>query len=101
MWRSATLAIEVSSTCMKVAIETTTAISQGLRSPAPDRVSASPDVPWPSISPHLDVGEDGHAGPEIQIGRPVEHDLDRHPLHHLDVVAGRILRRQQAEGGAA
>jgi hypothetical protein len=34
IWRSATLAIVVSSTSMKVAMETTTAISQGLNRPA-------------------------------------------------------------------
>ena len=34
MWRRLTLAMVVSSTSMKVAMETTTAISQGLRSPA-------------------------------------------------------------------
>ena len=37
MWRSATLAMVVSSTSMKVAIETTTAISQGLCPPAAER----------------------------------------------------------------
>ena len=42
-------------------------------------------------------------GPSSQwaVGIAVEHDLDRHPLHDLDVVAGRVLRRQQREGGAA
>ena len=30
----------------------------------------------------------------------VDHDLDRHPLHHLDEVAGRILRRKGGEFGA-
>ena len=42
MLRSATLAIEVSSTIMKVAIETTIAMSQGLRPPAAERLSP----PW-------------------------------------------------------
>jgi len=41
MLRSATLAIEVSSTCMKVAIEITTATSHGLRSPAAERLRSS------------------------------------------------------------
>jgi hypothetical protein len=40
MWRSDTLAIVVSSTSMKVAIETITAISQGLFGPAAERGSA-------------------------------------------------------------
>ena len=37
------------------------------------------------------------------VGRGVEHDLHRHALHDLDEVAGRVLRRQQAEerAGAA
>ena len=38
MFKSATLAIEVSSTSMKVAIDTTTAISHGLWSPAAERL---------------------------------------------------------------
>ena len=40
MCRSATLAIAVSSTCMKVAIDTTQAISHGLRSPAAERLAS-------------------------------------------------------------
>ena len=40
-------------------------------------------------------------GPEQNVGRLVEHDLDRHALHDLDVIAGGVFRRQQAEGGAA
>ncbi len=39
IWRSDTLAMAVSSTTMKVAIDTTKAISQGLRSPAAERLS--------------------------------------------------------------
>src|SRR4051794_6585888 len=38
MWRNATFAIDVSSTNMNVAIETTDAISHGLRSPAAERL---------------------------------------------------------------
>jgi hypothetical protein len=37
----------------------------------------------------------------MRIGRRVEHDLNRHALYHLDVIAGGILRRQQVESGAA
>ena len=36
----------------------------------------------------------------IDLGGLVEDDLHRHALHHLDVVAGGVLRRQQAEAGA-
>jgi hypothetical protein len=38
MCTSATFTIDASSTCMKVAIETTTAISHGLCPPAADRL---------------------------------------------------------------
>src|SRR3979409_427549 len=41
IWRKATLAIELSSTSMKVAIDITTAISQGLRLPAAERDSST------------------------------------------------------------
>src|SRR5438132_9435714 len=30
----------------------------------------------------------------------IEHDFDRNPLYHLDVVAGRVLRRQQGKARA-
>src|SRR5215471_6686506 len=101
--RSATLAIEVSSTCMKVAIETMTAISQGLRPPAADRLSSRRRLSSLPLMPstHLDVGLDRHAGTEEDFGRPVEDDLYRHALQHLDEIAGRVLGRQQAEGGTA
>ena len=102
MYCSATLAIEVSSTCMKVAIEITTATSQGLRSPAAERLGRSATaVRWPSGSSHLHGRHHRHAGADIDVGRLVEHDLDRHALHHLDEVAGGVFGRQQAEGRAA
>ena len=40
-------------------------------------------------------------GPNCTSGGLIEYDLDRYALHDLDVIAGRILRRQQAERGAA
>src|SRR5262245_43600545 len=45
---------------------------------------------------------DRHAGPEysLWILAFVQDDLHRHPLDHLDEVAGRVFRRQQAESGA-
>jgi hypothetical protein len=43
IWLKATLAIEVSSTSMKVAIDITTAISHGLRLPAAERDSSAPE----------------------------------------------------------
>ena len=57
---------------------------------------------WPLFAHFvLTVRHDRHAGPEQHVGRPIEHDLDRHALDDLDVIAGRVLRRQQAERGAA
>ena len=55
----------------------------------------------PGRSSHLHCRHDRHAGPEQHVGRLVEHDLDRHALHDLDVIAGRVFRRQQAERRAA
>ena len=97
--RSDTLAIAVSSTTMKVAIETTTATSQGLRSPAAERLGPSRAGAWSLIA--LSRRHDRHAGAELHVGRLVEHDLDRYALHDLDVIAGRVFGRQQAERGAA
>src|SRR5437870_3934995 len=36
----------------------------------------------------------------MRVGRLVDEDLDRDPLHHLDVVARGILRREQTESCA-
>ena len=51
------------------------------------------------------VGVTDMPGPQqmLRILPGLEHDLHRHALHDLDEVAGRVLRRQQAEpraGGA-
>ncbi len=46
----------------------------------------------------LTVGSTDMPGPSTQsAGSGVERDPHRHPLHHLDVVAGGVLRRQQRE----
>src|SRR6266516_6537126 len=48
---------------------------------------------------HANVGLNGHSRPEHHAAGSsvVEHNLDRHALHDLDIVACRILRREQAE----
>src|SRR5205823_5901933 len=42
---------------------------------------------------------DGEAGPQQVRGvlSRLEDDLDRHALHHLDVISGGVFRRQDAE----
>ena len=66
--RKDTLAIDVSSTSMKVAIDTTSATSQGLRSPAADRGSTSKRLAHASRrSSHLHRRHDRHAGADIDI----------------------------------
>ena len=45
MWSSATLAMALSSVVMKVAIEITPRISQGLRPPATERAGVQPPPP--------------------------------------------------------
>src|SRR3954468_3142522 len=83
MWRSETLAIVVSSTSMKVASDTTTAISHGLCAPAAERGNESEAAATPRPSLERDAGLDRHARPDVvlaQFLRMVEHDLDRHAL---------------------
>src|ERR1700761_5877017 len=103
MWRSATLAMEVSSTSMKVEIETTLAMTHGLPPPAAERSGDHPPPPpeaGPSdTSAHLDARLDGEAGAErAGPGHVVEGDLHRHPLDDLHIVAGGVLAGQQGEG---
>ena len=100
--------MEVSSTTMKVAMEMTAMMVQGLRLPATERSGVQPcSAPLPSGAGHqrtLTVGSTLMPGPEDAIrGTLVEHDLDRHALHHLHVIAGGVFRRQDAErlAGAA
>src|SRR5262245_25956973 len=82
---------------MKVAIETTMAMSHGLRLPADDRDCGLP----PATSAHLHARHHRHSGAQIGVGRLVEHDLHGYALHDLDIVPGRVFRRKQAEGRAA
>src|SRR5947209_1622109 len=101
---SATLAMEMSSSSMKAASPTVGATTHGL---TPARALDADPAPAAVVSvialPHLDARHHRHARAERarRVRRVVEHDLDRHALHHLDVVAGGILGRQQAEHRAA
>src|SRR5205085_1812666 len=47
----------------------------------------------PDLRHHRHAWADGHI-----IWKAVEHELHRHALHHLDVVARRVLSGQQTEG---
>src|SRR4029077_12803420 len=116
---SETLAMEMSSTSMNAASATTGAMIQRVGWPGSaaraagraGRVRVSPVTLIARLASVLagrrrgarvDRRDDGH--PEAQhmgrIDRPLEDDLHRYPLHHLDVVARGILGRQQAEAGA-
>ena len=80
---------------MKVAIETTTAMSHGLRSPAAERLFPAARRSRPRLAHRtFTIGTTDMPGPSTTSGGWSKHDLDRHPLHHLHVVAGGILGRQ-------
>src|SRR5690242_2495827 len=86
-----TLAIVMSSTAMKFAVARTIAASH----------SVPPFSGWvTSVRPGVD--RDDHRQADLQRVRGqlalVERDADRHALHHLDPVAGRVLRRDGGEG---
>jgi hypothetical protein len=103
IWRSATFAIEVSSTSMNVAIETTIAMSQDCdrRQPSGLPHAAANRCLLQLQSSHFDRRHNPHARPETFIRDLVENDLDGHALHHLHIVAGGVFRGKQAEGRAA
>src|SRR5947207_8770950 len=81
MWGSDTFTTVVSSTSMKVANITDTAMIQGLTCFAS------------VMSLRVHRRHDGHAGAEavFRILSGVEHDFHRHALHHLHEVAGGVL----------
>src|SRR5436305_11422917 len=56
----------------------------------------------PRPLPHLDLRVDRHAGAQevAAVLAFVDADADRQALHDLDEVAGRVLRRQEAEARA-
>src|SRR5690349_11428052 len=100
----ATLAMEMSSTSMKAASATTGAMIQGVGPVAAAAPPPGAGAGSAMLSARPDIDGRNHreaeAGDETVGQRLVEHDLHRHPLHHLDEVAGGVLRRQQAEARA-
>src|SRR5579872_1660948 len=90
----ATLAMLVSSTSMKAASATTTAIAHGLY--LGFQASGTSAI---ARLLEINLRIDRHAGPQavIVVLAGVEVDANRNALHHLDVVSGGILRRQNAE----
>src|SRR5260221_7428452 len=100
---SPTVAMEMSSTSMTAASPPVGATTQGLTPARALDADAPEAVASAIVSAHLHARHHRHARAEraTRVERIVEHDLDGDALHHLDVVARRILRRQQAEGGAA
>src|SRR5262249_55294956 len=92
---TATLATVMSRTAMKFATASTIAASQ---SAAPSRGFEC------SVCIAASVDGGGHGEADLQ--RPggelvgLERDADRHALHHLDPVAGGVLRRDGGEGRA-
>src|SRR5258707_15404737 len=104
MCRSATLAMEMSSTSMKAASPTVGATSQGR---AVAGFGAAADGPAPTASPerpdmlaHLHARHPRHAGTErpARVGQILAHDLERSAVRHRDLVARGVLRRRPAEG---
>ena len=96
MCGSDTLTTVVSSTSMKVANITAIAMIQGLTC----RCSGMTDfLTSLDFLTGIDSRRDRHAGPQQVLGilPRFEHDLDRHALHDLHVVAGGVFWRQQAE----
>ena len=86
---------------MKVAIDTTHGDQPGIVVAGGGAASHPSRRARCRRSSHLHGRHDRHARAELDVRRPVEHDLDRHALHDLHVIAGGVLRRQQAEGRAA
>src|ERR1700731_813475 len=89
MLRKATLAIEASNTCMKVAIEITTATSQGFRFPAAERLRLSDCHRLPMLigrSSDLHGRYYRHSRAHVDIGSTIEDDLHGHALHHFNVL---------------
>src|SRR5471030_2189979 len=90
MCGSETFTTVVSSTSMKVANITATAMIHGLMCRC-----CSSAIPLSRI----DRGCHRHSRPQemIRILSHVQHDLDRHALDNFHEISGRVFRRQQAE----
>ena len=100
MWGSATLAMEVSSTSMKVARVTVMATAQGLwlgrqRGLAPGAASLIEPSRWITERP----GRKSAVLVEVGLVAIDQIDADGNALHHFDVVSGGVLGGQQAELG--
>src|SRR3984957_7355813 len=110
---SETLTMVVSSSSMKAARVTTTAISHGLAAgrPLPSRPLPSrplPSSPDPSFSEppsvtkmHHRIHGQAQRQRASRIESAIDHDLDGDALHDLHEVARRILRREGGEARAA
>src|SRR5262252_4545298 len=104
MCGSDTLTTLVSSTSMKVASITEMAMIHGLMFGCSSAMASKPSA-LVSPSPYLsrkDRWFSGESRPQQPLGIliGIQHDLDRHALHHLDEVPSRVFRRQQREPGA-
>ena len=101
MCGSDTLTTVVSSTSMKVANITAIATIQGLTFPCSVTGHVLLSLPC-HVSTSYNGRRHGHAGTQdVLVVLPrVEKDLHGHALDDLDVVAGGVVRRQQAEARA-
>src|SRR5580704_10843817 len=102
MYGRATFAIDVSSSSMKVASVTVTAMNHGLTE---DRLMDGFPFDTAALSTHVDCGLDRHSRPQqvLFVLILIEPDSHGESLHYLDVVSGSVLGREQAEqrtGGA-
>src|ERR1700692_5038387 len=88
----------VSSTSMKVATATRTAMIQGFASPYSPLAAASGIA---RSGTDGDGGNDRHARSQFNVGTLVEGNLHRHALHHFHIIARGIFGRQQTERGSA
>src|ERR1700753_1058996 len=59
--------------------------------------SGRPPRPSRSLDGHRRCDGDPERQRPIRVEAGVDHDLDRHALHHLDEVAGGVLRREGGE----
>src|SRR5580658_3563811 len=98
MYGRATLAMLVSSTSMKAARATTTAISQGLNFGVQISVGAAMVS---LLDVHFRIYRQTRPQTMIAVFARIQIDANGHPLHHFHVISGCVLRRQQAEARSA
>ena len=106
MCGKATDAMEVSSTSMKVASITDTRDQPRIDPRPPGRFRGGQDfrmwrrqalMPGDSFDFHLRFDRHARGDIQLRIQWLIKNNLDWNALHHLDVIAHRILGRQQAE----